>query len=907
MVVATVRNKPKFFAGPLLLILAALAAVVVYMRRLDVESYLSVQTERSIPLLLHLDEAVQASGFPRGQRFMMPLVFKDPATKLHENIDDPGIAIPTTLNGEVVFPHVPVHAGASLKVGFGVELVTSGGDVPITFSVSVRRARDGVGGSTTASKEELLLSEELRAPAPGAPPLRVWSAAKIPAGYHGTSCDLVFRTRSTNDLPDGALYPAILSPVVESDGVSQRLESLTTTHEVVVDDLLARYDAAIDQDTEPITMMVAPTPDTCFAVREFEDGREELVAIEPTVIDPAFQVDASAFAERGGAWPAIAFGWDGPIVRYSVMVPSEGDPRLRFAIGIDERALGVGAATFGVLVDGASVFTEELDPVQNEAAKGWHERTVDLKPFAGRKVIVEFHGTTGSSSPRALDDRLPADPADPLGTPYKLHVKRVRAGFARPRIVVDQTVRSRHSKRGERRSVIVVNVETLRADALGCYGGVDGISPAIDRLALDGTRVEQCISSSSWTAPSVASLFTGLYPQAHGVRSYSQSYLADAVWTLAEAARDDGVRTAAFVTNSFLSPRRNFDQGFDDYLCCPEANARQIVATFTDWLQNHRELQFFAYLHLFEPHDRCDAPGDDRERYVPERLRGQNDREVLGRVIAGMLSGRPPEPDDDDVQFLRGRYFGEIRYLDRQIERLRSAVEAAGLKDRVVIILTSDHGEEFGEHGLVGHGCQLYGETVQVPLIFFGDGVPAGRILKGPVENRRIFGAVLDFLGAPRDPEQHDGFDLSASNVGGRAYSVTEQGILRMPPPELLSRSIHLLRNNKSALHYSPRGRITPEAGGGPEEFPSQIELYRLDLDPEERQNRAADGGELLAGLKADMRKAHRNATTGSWAGLPRAARDALKAELAALGYLGGTATDEDELFDEDESESSDE
>ena len=717
----------------------------------------------------------------------------------------------------------------------------------------------------------------------------------------GERITLEFATSCDRQLPVIAALPVILSPVLQSNGVKVRVANLGGVLEVVLEDLLDRYEQAIDQDEEHEWISHSTTNEFCFAVSLDDQGeRYDPQPILTSGVTTTLNPDTRLNAARGGVRPALFFDWDHTIVRYPVEVPADGAV-LRFEIGVDHRCTGVGFAGFLITIDGKQVFSRELDPERRPWDRGWHQCEVDLGPYAGRRIMLAFEGEVGVRKPVRID--LVETQAVGPGRPYRLEVRRVRGAFARPAIIQRLDRKRRLSMKGERPSVVLVNVETFRADAVSCYGGLPDITPTIDRLASEGTLVEECLAAAPWTSPSVASLFTGLYPRSHGVTSYASSTLPESVLTLAERASLDGVTTAAFCSNALISEAKNFDQGFETFFLAPYANARQLVQVFEDWLADNKDLQFLAYLHLFEPHHPYNAPGEDRARYVPEELRGIDPDEAVLRVKNRILEGDPLDPGEPDVRLLRALYLGEVRYLDRQLERLRLVLAAAGLGGKVVLIVTGDHGEEFVEHGLMGHGSNVYAESLHVPLVFYGPGViPAGKRIGGPVEGAALYATVLDLLDvtydrtAVRPPIKFDG-----SHRPGSAYSSTTQGIRSIAVSEsgtaIRFKQIHAMRSGQKSLVYFPPGE-DPETN--PQDRAS-LELYDLSNDPRESQDLSAELPRFLGELKKLMERAY------SLAGARRHGMkvseidaDTQKA-LGELGYTGGEGSEEmDTLFPDD-------
>jgi arylsulfatase A-like enzyme/Flp pilus assembly protein TadD len=282
----------------------------------------------------------------------------------------------------------------------------------------------------------------------------------------------------------------------------------------------------------------------------------------------------------------------------------------------------------------------------------------------------------------------------------------------------------------ERPSVLLVTIDTLRADHVGAYGAVDARTPILDRLAAEGTRFTTAIASAPLTLPSHASILTGLYPPRHGVRYNGISRLQPSFETLTERLRDAGYATGAVVGSYVLAGKYGLDQGFEHYDDDTRSRgdpAQRPASEVTDgalaWLER-AERPFFLWVHYYDPH----------ERYAPPP------------PFATRFAGRP--------------YDGEIAYVDAELGRLLDSLAARGELDETLIALTSDHGESLGEHLELTHSYTLYDAVLAVPLVFHGPGVPPGRVVEGVVRTVDVAPTLFSLLDlAPF--EESDGMDLS--------------------------------------------------------------------------------------------------------------------------------------------------
>jgi choline-sulfatase len=274
--------------------------------------------------------------------------------------------------------------------------------------------------------------------------------------------------------------------------------------------------------------------------------------------------------------------------------------------------------------------------------------------------------------------------------------------------------------------VLLITLDTTRADHLGCYGYALARTPSLDRLAAEGTRFSDAISAAPITLPSHSSILTGLYPPAHGVRDNGTYALGDDAVTLAERLKAAGYRTQAFVSALVLNRRYNLAQGFDGYdddlwaedspklfmirdRPAPKTAARA-VAWLERWSREAPRKPFFVWVHFFDPHQPYDPPAADR-------------------ALA-------PSP-----------YDAEITVADRGVGTVLGELRRLGVLDDTLVVLTADHGESLGEHGEKTHAVFVYDATVHVPLILRLPGlVPAGRVYAGPARSVDIVPTVLGAL-----------------------------------------------------------------------------------------------------------------------------------------------------------------
>jgi len=273
----------------------------------------------------------------------------------------------------------------------------------------------------------------------------------------------------------------------------------------------------------------------------------------------------------------------------------------------------------------------------------------------------------------------------------------------------------------DRPNVLFVVVDTLRWDHVGCYGAARKTTPFVDDYAAGATRFDRAYSVAPWTMPSVASMFTGLYPSRHGANSFGLG-LTDEVDTLAEILQREGYATQGVISHTAIGARNNFQQGFDVYL---ESEARGHDHLSTDGVTGQAigkleglaagEAPFFLFVHYFDPHYNYKRhPEYGFAADAAGRLDGEQPMRELLRMA--------PDMTPDESQFLRDLYDEEVRFTDAGIGRLLERLQVLGLDEDTIVILTADHGEEFLDHGDLGHTGSLYEELVRVPLILRGPG-----------------------------------------------------------------------------------------------------------------------------------------------------------------------------------------
>ncbi len=402
----------------------------------------------------------------------------------------------------------------------------------------------------------------------------------------------------------------------------------------------------------------------------------------------------------------------GRTVRLSVAVPRSAS-RMVLAHGVPDRSGESIVCRASVRGPG-----ERWEPVFEQAAEpgSWHEGNIPMEPYRGADVEVQ------------LSSEAAAGHTDVY--------------WATPIVLCSS---------GERPNVLLISIDSLRADHVGCYGYGRNTTPTLDSLAAIGTVFTNAVAQSSWTLPSHVSLLTGMYSKTHGVSTVREGLGVDAV-TLAERMRSAGYTTAAFVSGHLMLPLYGMDQGFDlyDASCVhttPEERHTDITSPclqerVSKWLSDCGDAPFFLFVHYWDVHFDY-APPVPFDTLFDPGYRGQLD----GSDFAHNENISPDMPPRD-LEHLVALYDGEVAYTDMHIGMLMHELRSHGLDNRTLVVVTSDHGDEFFEHGGKGHGHTLFQELIRVPLIWVEPGrTGAVPTVEDVVELVDVAPSVLKYVG----------------------------------------------------------------------------------------------------------------------------------------------------------------
>jgi arylsulfatase A-like enzyme/Flp pilus assembly protein TadD len=397
-------------------------------------------------------------------------------------------------------------------------------------------------------------------------------------------------------------------------------------------------------------------------------------------------------------------------------------------------------------------------------------------------------------------------------------------------------------RRDSRLNVLLITLDTTRADRLGSYGYAKAKTPNLDSLARNGARFENVTCQVPLTLPSHCSIMTGTYPFSHGVHGNGNYELAADKLTIAEVLKERGFRTGAVVASFSVDSRFGLAQGFDVYdddiqpglpfkPMNSERKGEEVVKVFSSWMDRAGGEPFFAWVHFFDPHLPYDPPSPFKEEFAAEP------------------------------------YDGEIAYMDACVGKVIEKLRGKNLLGRTLIVVAGDHGEAFGERVETGHGLFLYDDTMRVPLIFYSENrIPPGKVIRSRVRLIDVFPSIMDLLGLPK-PAPVQGTSL-VPTIEGRQRGDLESYIESFYPRDYFgwSELVGLIKDDWKYIR-APKP-----------------ELYNLKTDPGELSNSFASSGRVASSMNAQLEELIKGS-----AGLAAAKGRKLTAEeeerLRSLGY----------------------
>ncbi|HZT29140.1 MAG TPA: sulfatase-like hydrolase/transferase [Bryobacteraceae bacterium] len=556
-------------------------------------------------------------------------------------------------------------------------------------------------------------------------------------------------------------------------------------------------------------------------------------------------------------------------VTYQVTVPK--DARLHFGLGIAERNSPV---TFRVLAGGST----ELYSSTVTDASAWQDADVDLSPYAGRSLSLTFATASDKAGAVGLW-------ANPLLT--------TRAPKRRP-------------------NVLVYMIDTLRADHTSLYGYARDTTPFLRKLGVEGLVFEDCTAQATWTKPSTASLMTSLYSYAHGL-VHDYDVIPKGSATLAEQLRRAGYVTASLVGNPFVGRLSGLQRGFD-YLsewAVIERHRTDAEDRATDsaalnralfpWLEQHRDEPFFLYAHTTDPHAPYRPPAGFEEKFANPAETDEFNRNYAklrdqaqyggGTVITRAACARSGVNPDRFIRQAMDRYDGEILHNDASLEQLAGKLRQLGILDNTLIVVVSDHGEEFWDHGWTAHGHSLYQELTHTVLLLWNPAlIRQPRRISEPVQLIDVMPTVLDLLGLPI-PNVAEGQSL-APLAQGRPFTRRGPVVSSRYPnpnakpngfvPENRTGTVALL-DASWKLIYRDKARETGL---------NRVELYDRHADRTDARNIVAANPQQVDHMMSEIQKwldAQKQIKTLLGSGAKATIDPQTLEKLRSLGYIGGS------------------
>lgn len=404
------------------------------------------------------------------------------------------------------------------------------------------------------------------------------------------------------------------------------------------------------------------------------------------------------------------------------------------------------------------------------------------------------------------------------------------------------------AKEDSRLNIVIIGVDTLRPDHLGCYGYERKTSPNIDELAGRGVLLENVVAPSPWTLPSFATVFTSLHPTQHGANA-QRAALRENLPTLASVLRSNGYATGGIINAPFLKSHYGVNRGFDFYYMTPPEGrvADGTTRDALEWIDENEDGPFFMFVHYFDPHIPYEPPppydtlfdpgytGKIKSPYNPKGLTMYRNKD-----FAQMES-----LSDADWNRIRSLYDGEIAFMDEAVGVLLDGLEQRGLSENTLVVFLSDHGEEFFEHHGFEHGHSLYDELIKVPMIFSLPGVlPEGVRVSRQVRLLDVAPTVLDVLGL-KPWQEVEGVSLMPLLSGTGELSSATPTLL--PPDFAFSESILYGQEQKSLSAYP--WKIVYEIRQ------DEITFFNLAQDPGETIDLSGESSESLRLLEQALYK----------------------------------------------------
>jgi len=391
----------------------------------------------------------------------------------------------------------------------------------------------------------------------------------------------------------------------------------------------------------------------------------------------------------------------------------------------------------------------------------------------------------------------------------------------------------------EKPNIIFILIDALRADHLGCYGYPLPTSPDLDELARSGALFLNAYTASPFTVTSLASIFTGLYPWEHRVIFAYDLHLKESFLTLAEVLQKAGYQTAGFSAVYFLPTSLGLSQGFElsNESCASSfffGDAQCLTEQVIKWLEQEASPPFFLYIHYVSTHAPYRAP-EFYQKLFSAGIKKPGGEVGKGEILRFGKHRRwyqlPRSPTEQELKWLISQYDGEIRYANDQIARLLEYLRRKGIYQKSLILVIADHGEAFFEHKKMDHTEELHRSVARIPLILTGPGIPAGKRITQVVRSIDFAPTILEYLGIS-----------GLSQISGKSFlsllkkeKIESRSALSVRFLNRKKFQISLVKYPYHFLLYFPKKK--------------NIELYRIDRDPQEKNNLAPTNPELVEKL----------------------------------------------------------
>lgn len=554
---------------------------------------------------------------------------------------------------------------------------------------------------------------------------------------------------------------------------------------------------------------------------------------------------------------------------FDVLIPE--DAALQFGCGLAQRARdlnGDGVEFFISLHDESGekkeLFRRVLDPFHNPDQDLKEDNIIDLSDYSGQSVVMRFI----------------------TSTPDQLNFQNDVSYWINP-MIYQRSERS--SRVNGKPNVILVSLDTLRADHLGCYGYDRNTSPNIDLLSKDGILFDRCFSQASYTLPAHVSMLTGLNPVKHNVFSSVQHNLDPSMVTLADRLREKGYLTAAVTGGGILGSFYGFPKGFDSYnerlTRIQGTTAQKIGELAVSWLEKNKDNPFFLFLHTYQIHGPFLPPPPYKSSFLDPDEVGINSRK-LNDLIGDAYRNYFVPLTDQQRRNLVALYDAEILYTDEvMLKPIFRSLKDLGLYDNTMIIVTSDHGEEFYDHGGWLHGHTLYNELIHVPLIIkLPHGRFSGSVFENIVRSIDILPTILEELTIGLVQSEIDGKSLlkiiQGKDKEDRIF-FSEIKYASFFPDQIASNTGGfklLLNKTYTDAQYNYFSTPPPSR--------KDIELYDLLTDFNEKKNLARQNNSEVSKVMESIAQYLQQGEYTTEDGKKIKLDERVKEQLRALGYL---------------------